>query len=115
MMNQEFRRTRRRHLVYYLPVHRQDDGTLFGRLTDLTEDGFMLLCEQAVATDTRVALQIRPESDLSHLSSIDVEADCRWCRKDDAGAFAVGFAFHDQRLATARAINALLDEMGMRD
>lgn len=114
-MSQEQRRSRRRHLFYYLPVHRQDNGALVGRLTDLTEDGFMLLCDEALPSGTRLGLQIRPESDLSHIAAIDVEADCRWCRAEDGGGFAAGFAFHDQRLATARAINTVLDEIGMRD
>lgn len=114
-MHEESRKTPRRHLVYYLPVHDVATGAMVGRLADLTDTGVMLMCEEAVAVDTVLDLQIRPETELSAVPAVDVRARCRWCRPASHAGYDAGFEFIDPRLGTARDIGRLINDIGMTD
>jgi hypothetical protein len=90
-------------------------GALVGRLADLTDTGVMLMCDEPMAVGTVLDLQIRPETELSAVPAVDVEARCRWCRRADHPGYDIGFEFIDPRLGTARDIGRLINDIGMTD
>lgn len=95
----------------FMPVHNRETGVLVGYLTDVTVDGGMLESETAFDSGEFIPLRIELSEELGGSHQIDVDARCRWARKDrNAVFFNVGFQFED----VSPEIRVRLDELADR-
>ena len=113
---QERRRMKRRHLIYYLPVHDQASGEMVGYLVDLTEYGLLIFSESAVALERVLTLRIDlPEPVLDQVT-LEVSAESRWAAPDANPHYALtGFEFIDPSPQAADLIHFLIERFGFKD
>lgn len=87
---EELRTETRTHLVYYLRVFDTEGQTLFGHVVDVSRNGMLITSDRPMATQNKYRLAIEDTSSLDFHTTLEFEAECRWC-KEDAGLFDGGF------------------------
>jgi len=80
MLNE--RRHARHQPVLYLKVFQQPGDRLVGHLVDISEQGIMLVSEQAIEIGERLSLAFLPPVDAGSAEPVEFEAEVRWCRPD---------------------------------
>ena len=116
MQLKEQRKTKRRHLIYYLSAVDAGSGETLGYVYDITTKGLMLLCSEPVTVGSTFRLRIEIPANLSLSDSFEVEAECRWCREDvNPDNHICGFFFTQIDRASAVMINTLVARFGFTD
>jgi hypothetical protein len=115
-MGEEKRKTRRRHLIYYLRVFDRRDGKLIGHLVDLTHEGLMLMSEAPVPTGVEYQMRMDLPTDMFQRPTVEFDGKALWSRPDinprfhDTGFKLQGLSDVDQGL-----LKLLIDEVGFLD
>jgi hypothetical protein len=106
------RKTKRRHLIYYLRVFNRITNELIGHVVDITSDGVMMICENPLEVGTvlnlRMVLPIETGRD-----SIDLEGKVmRSARDVNPDFFAVGIQLLDIKPEDVELIQGLIKQFG---
>lgn len=93
---EDLRKEPRTHLFYYLRVFDVEQQALFGHVIDISRSGMLITCDKPVDHTKRYQLAVEDSSVLERLALIGIEAECRWCKGDDAASlWDAGFAVID--------------------
>lgn len=108
---EEHRKLVRKRLSTVLEMQDQQTSQVFGRIMDLTPDGFMLLAKQEMIPNHRYDMVLNlPEAIKSHLS-INLVSECRWCQPSNtAGYFGAGFFVVSVDAVKSEAWKTLVEE-----
>lgn len=79
----EQRREARTHLLYYLRVFDRDRDTLFGHVVDLSKSGMLITSHLPLEDNKTYRLAVEDVSVMDQLGTVNVDAECRWCKPDD--------------------------------
>lgn len=90
------RKEQRTHLIYYLRVFDRDTHSLFGHVVDISRHGMLITSDKPMQASARYRLALEDVTTIDHLSTIDLQAECRWCQEDDSGSlYDAGFRLVD--------------------
>lgn len=99
--NKNKRSQERKNLIYFPQVFLYESNIEFGRIVDITVDGFMLVRSRAIESGLTYDLSIRWLSENNIEESWKCSAVSCWCKPDkNPELYAVGFQFknHSQEL-----------------
>lgn len=112
--NQDRRKSKRRHLLYYSRVHEAEK--LLGHLVDVTPQGAMLLSEKPLDTDKIYKLRIELSADITERPFMEVIAKSLWCRPDiDPNYYNTGFELIGISQEEIEIIQKIVEMYGFRD
>jgi hypothetical protein len=116
MADEDRRKLKRRHLLYYLRVYNADTGRLLGHLVDISPGGVMVMSQNRRRLGRRVTLRMVLPNQPRRAKIIEFDATTRWCSRD------VNPDFWDTGFETTRlgrrqliAIETLIEDYGFRD
>ncbi len=110
------RQADRWYLVYYLRVFDGVSRNILGHLIDISEKGFMLICENPVEVHGDYRLRMRLPSQMKDRDEILFSATSRWCKKDvNPGFYLVGFELHDLAPKIREIIGSLIKDFSHGD
>ena len=85
-------REERAHLIYRLRVFDAASGRLLGHMTDITQEGMMLIGEKAVKPKREFSLRMDLPRNVMKDGNLRFTAVSKWCRKDvRRGFYSMGF------------------------
>lgn len=79
----EQRREARTHLLYYLRVFDRDTDTLLGHVVDVSRNGMLITSHLPLEDKRTYRLAVEDVSIMDHLGTVNVDAECRWCKTDE--------------------------------
>jgi hypothetical protein len=110
-MSQERRKLQRKYLVVYSRVFDKNSGKVIGYLSDLTEEGVMIIGEQPIEQNLMMQLRL----DLPEVPAvfpkqyIDLAAKVAWCKPDiDPAFYNTGFEFTNLENADREIIKQMI-------
>lgn len=99
------RKEPRTHLIYYLRVFDRNTHALFGHVVDISQSGMLITSDKPMKSRSLYQLEVEDVSSIDRLTTIDMDAECRWSQEDDiAGLFDGGFQF----IEPSRQLDSLL-------
>ncbi len=106
---QELRRVSRRYLVFYLRVYDSMSSKTLGHLVDISEDGIMVICDNAIPVDVNYHLRMRLPTQMKERNEIVFGATSRWCKTDaNPDFFLAGFRLHELEDADRDLVRTLI-------
>lgn len=81
-MENEKRRLKRVHLIYYLRIFDSNTGVIVGHLVDITTQGIMLISEEPVPMGKDYSFRMHLPATIIGREKIEFSAHCLWCKKD---------------------------------
>ena len=112
----EKRKSKRRHLIYYLKVFDSVENRLLGHLVDITTKGIQLICEAPIEVNKNYSLKMLLPKEMMEEEQMDFEAFCLWCRRDvNPEFFAVGFEMRELSSQSIELIKGLIAYFGFQD
>jgi len=115
-MEQDSRRLRRRHLIFYLEVRDHRTGDYLGHLVDLTTKGIKLISKDPIAVNDARTLRMELPEDFGTDPSLVFEARAVWSAKDvNPDFYDTGFELINLPPQAASYLQNLIDEMGFND
>ncbi len=118
MENNEQRRQKRRHLIYYLDVRDIDTGESIGRIVDITTGGLLIISNTEYQAETSFNAVITLDSDAlgEAQGELEVPIICRWSKSDiNPDYFVNGFIFTELTKLKEQRIHRLISSLGFRD
>jgi hypothetical protein len=113
---QDKRKLKRRHLIYYLRVFSMPTTELLGHLVDITPEGVMIIGEKPVPIEQDFVLHMDLPSEIMGQESIEFKARSRWSRKDvDPSFYGTGFQLLDVPAEDVHIIRRLIKDFGFLD
>jgi len=110
------RRIKRSHLIYYLRVFDQSTNETLGHLVDITQEGAMLISENAIPAGVHYRLRMMLPAEIFGREHLDFEAESLWCKRDvNPDFFDTGFRLNNVEVKDTVIIARLIDEYGFRD
>ncbi len=107
----EKRQLKRRQLNLYPEVLVRNSDYIIGKLADITQEGFMVLCSKTVELEKELPLQIKLPETLFNSDSIGLDAICMRCKKDaKTGRIEAGFRITDISDSNRVLVNKLILE-----
>ena len=93
----ERRQLPRKYLIIYSRVFERTVGTLLGYLSDLSENGAMIISESPLTVGENLPLRFDlPDPKIFHMHSLHVDAHVARCSQDISPQFYdIGLKFHD--------------------
>jgi hypothetical protein len=108
---EERRRTKRRHLVYYLKVFDVETDLLLGHLVDITSEGMMMVREEPIEPGRIFQLRLDLPKQILMKDTLTFSAECRWSQRDvNPDLHKSGFQF----LAISENDQAVIDNLVRR-
>ena len=112
----EGRAHKRRHLIYYLAVHDQEDGKLLGHLVDITTHGIKLVSKHPLPPREMYQLRMALPEDLFAEKELLFQARPLWTNNDvNPDFYDTGFEISGLAEEAQRLIAELIDQLGFRD
>lgn len=106
----------RRHLIYYLKVFDRGSNTMMGHLVDITEEGLMIVSENAFDEGKLVKMSMLLPREIEGKEQIEFDARSTWCHKDvNPSLFGTGFKFEYFDTLSRQIIFELIHEFGFSD
>ncbi|MEE4357852.1 MAG: PilZ domain-containing protein [Desulfococcaceae bacterium] len=110
------RKTKRRHIIYYLRVLDRKTNELTGQLVDITTEGMKLISENPIEPDTFLQLKMLLPEDINRKSEISFDVHTMWCKRDiNPNFFSIGFEFADILQEDVNIIKNLIYDFSFRD
>ena len=104
------RRLERVRLIYFLRVFDAMSGDLLGQMVDLTTDGIMVIGESPVVARQKHTLRMDLPHNIPLGGRLELEARCKWCRRDPSGGFYnMGFQIVDLGPDAHRVVQQLIE------
>jgi len=118
MTMQERRRFKRDVLALYLPIFNVDNGHILGYLGDISDNGLLLIGEEAIELRQILNLSIKLESaqqDIHHddgsVIHIECRAESRWSARPDKDLYSTGFMFKHIAPEALSGIHLMLNKL----
>ena len=93
-MDDDKRKQKRWHLIYYLKVYDNKTGEMIGHMADLSPKGLMIVTEGDIELDQEFSLKMELPDTFQHKREITFDAMSLWSKKDINPDFnAIGFRF----------------------
>jgi hypothetical protein len=110
----EKRRSKRRHLVYYLKVYEMPAEALLGYMLDISPAGIMLLSDKGMKLQKDYFLKMLLPQTISGKDSIRFKAACVWSQTDlYLDFFANGFQITEIADEDATIIETLIQDFSL--
>jgi len=110
---QQARKLRRHHLIFYLKVYDTAANRPLGFLGDITLEGMMVMSEEPLEVDRVYELAVRNQSPQNTEGDVRCRARALWCQTDlNPDYYATGFQFEDVPAEAEQAIRRLIREIG---
>ena len=110
------RKLERTPLIYHLKVLNRTTDNIFGYLGNLTTEGALLFCPEAVALNTLFALDLRLPFPVDGSAQIPFNATGVWCRRDERlGMYAAGFRIESTDPGGSRLIADTIAALGSKE
>jgi hypothetical protein len=107
------RKFKRAHLIYYLRVFNRDTGQLIGHLVDITGEGMMLVSEAPIEVGEQLDLRMMLPTAIFNETQLDFKAESLWCSNDiNPEFYDAGFRLLDIGDKNKALISRLIDEYG---
>jgi hypothetical protein len=114
--NQDKRKLKRRHLIYYLRVFNRLNNELLGHLVDLTSEGIMIIGERLLPAEMDYQLHMTLPEEIMGKNKVDFDAHAIWSRKDvDPSFFGTGFRMIHIDPDDVALIQKLIEDFGFLD
>ena len=86
------------------------NGGKFGELINITVEGLMVMTETEIPTQSIYQLSIKLPVELHGSNTVELGADCLWCRKDENfHRFWAGFQIIDASDTAVKQIEELIE------
>ena len=108
----ERRKERREKVMAFTQVYDKDKGMLLGHIRDLTQQGALVIGEQALDVNTQIALTIELPGGLPGVSATHMTISARvvYCEEDESSqTYKTGFEFIGLKPEQSEHIQALLE------
>ena len=107
---QERRKISRKYLAIYSRVFDRTSGRVLGYLSDLTNEGAMIISDSAMAEHQDINLRFDlPDPTLFSTDHLSMEAHIVWCRPDiDPAFYNIGFEFKEITPEQAKIIEEMI-------
>lgn len=110
------RKLKRRHLIYYLRVFQRGNNALIGHMVDVTREGIMIMSEEPIEADKDFEFRMDLPAEIWGKKFIDFDARSLWCRKDaNPDFYNTGFTMLKIAPADMTAIDRLVSQYGFQD
>lgn len=104
------RKLERREINQTIDIMDVINGGKFGELINITVEGLMVMTEQDIPTQSIYQLSIKLPVELHGSASVELGADCLWCRKDENfHRFWAGFQIIDASDTAVKQIEDLIE------
>jgi len=112
----ERRRSKRRHLVYYLKVFELPAENLLGYMLDISPAGIMLLSDKAMKLQREYFVRMLLPQPISGKDAITFKAACVWSQTDlYLDFYANGFQITKITQEDAKIIEDLIQHFSLED
>ena len=107
---QERRKISRKYLAIYSRVFDRTSGRVLGYLSDLTNEGAMIISDSSMADHQDINLRFDlPDPTLFSTDHLSMEAHIVWCRPDiDPAFYNIGFEFKEITPDQAKIIEEMI-------
>lgn len=103
-------------MLYYGRMYDEDAQKQLGYLVDITEHGFMLLCEEPIAANETLHIKLELTLDISKGPWMYFTAKSLWCEPDiDPNHYNCGFEIIDIKPEDLPIIRDIISAYGFRD
>jgi len=114
--NEEMRKFKRRHLIYYLEVFDDETGALLGYLVDLTVNGLKLVSKEEIPKDKNFRLRMMMPEEYCPERQVVFEARSMWCAEDvNPDFYATGFSAPELDQNIRRIFMIMINQVGFND
>lgn len=114
-MENEKRRLKRVHLIYYLRIFDSNTGVIVGHLVDITTQGIMLISEEPVPMGKDYSFRMHLPATIIGREKIEFSAHCLWCKKDiNPDFFVSGYQIKAISPEEAQIIKELINSYGFK-
>jgi len=114
--NNELRKFKRRHLIYYLEVFDDESGELLGHLVDLTINGLKLVSKEEIPSGKDFRLRMIMPEQYCKDRQVTFAARSMWSSKDvNPDFYATGFSAPDLDQETRRLFMVMINQVGFND
>jgi hypothetical protein len=108
----ERRKTTRKQTRHHTAVRAMPEGTVIGRLVDITTTGLMVLAAKPIPPGRAMKLRIPLRVMVHNLNEIEIAAVTTWCRPDANPSYhRIGFEIPEIGGIEAYAIETVLSRM----
>jgi hypothetical protein len=113
---EERRKVKRKYLMFYSRVFDRNSGKLLGYLSDLTQDGAMVISEDPIETGLVMRLCMDLPEGYFTRERLNFEAKSVWCKPDiDPKFYNTGFQLINPNREDIDIIQWIIQEYGFRD
>ena len=110
------RKLQRRHLIYYLRVFEVESEKILGHLVDVTQDGVMLISEEAIPIGVVFHLKMSLPMEYAGKPYLEFDAKSLWSARDINPDFInTGFTLLNIEQDEKDVINQIISDYGFRD
>ncbi|MBU0482032.1 MAG: PilZ domain-containing protein [Proteobacteria bacterium] len=114
-MDDDTRRLKRRHLIFYLDVY-DESGEILGHLVDITTKGIKLVSKDPIKTGKEYKLKMQLPEEYFTDQDLHFTGRSLWADKDiNPDFFATGFEISGLDNAARVIISKLINELGFND
>ena len=116
-MKKERRRLRRRGFSYYMRMFNHRTGKVVGHLSDISQEGFLLDCQEPILLDVEYQLRLELSPNLADKNLLVFTAHCKWCRLDptDSVTYRAGFQIVNMSPDDRLIFNRMFERYGSDD
>ena len=112
----EKRRTKRRHIIYYLRVFDKKTDQLVGQLVDITTSGMKLVSENSIEPDSYYEFRLVLPEEIDKKKEIAFAVKSMWCKRDvNPNFYSIGFEFEDISTEDINIIKNLIYDFSFHD
>lgn len=112
----EKRKSKRRHLIYYLKVYDRTTGQLIGQIGDITTEGIMLITESPIDPNRLFQFRMLLPEEIEGKKEIYFDAKSLWCNKDiNPNFYNVGFKMINISMKQIDIIKNLIYDYSFND
>jgi hypothetical protein len=113
---QDRRKLKRRHLIYYSRVYDRATGKLMGHLMDITPEGIKLISEEPIPNNIQFQFRMDLPEDIIAKPYMFFDALSVWCAPDiNPDFYNTGFRVFNMNSKDAELIDHMIEEYGFRD
>ncbi len=99
----------RKNLIYFPKALLKENNEEFGKIVDITVEGFMLIRYNAVQSGNNFDLRIAWEAEDGHEELFDCSVTACWCKPDkNPELYAIGFKFNNRDAKSDNEVTRLI-------
>jgi hypothetical protein len=115
-LDKNFRKFKRRHLIYYLEIFDDESGDLLGHLVDLTVNGLKMVSREEIKTGRNIRLRLMMPEEYCQDRQVVFDAKSMWCRPDVNPEFhATGFSAPELSQETRKMFMIMINQVGFNE